>query len=40
MKNKMKKAAILLLQSAAIWMLGWGCCLGISRLMVLLNLGG
>lgn len=39
MKNKMKKAAILLLQSAAIWMLGWGCCLGISRLMVLLNLG-
>ena len=39
MKNKMKKAAILLLQSAAIWMFGWGCCLGISRLMVLLNLG-
>ena len=40
MKKKVKGIGILLLQSASIWMLGWGCCLGISRLMVLLNLGG
>ena len=39
MKNKMKKAAILLLQSAAIWMFGWLCCVGISKLMELFHLG-
>ena len=40
MKKKLKAAGILLLQSAAIWMFGWACCVGISRLMILLNLGG
>jgi len=40
MKNKLKRTAVLLTQSAAIWLIGWACCLGIGRLMILLNLGG
>lgn len=39
MKDKLKRIGIVLTQSAAIWLFGWACCLGISRLMALLNLG-
>jgi len=40
MKDKLKRTAALLTQFAAIWLIGWACCLGIGRLMILLNLGG
>lgn len=40
MKSKLKHAGVVLTQSAAIWLIGWVCCLGIGRLMVLLGLGG
>ncbi len=40
MKSKLKQAGAVLTQSAAIWLIGWACCLGISRLMILLGLGG
>ena len=39
MKKKLKAAGILLLQSAAIWLIGWAYCVGTNSLMVLLNLG-
>ncbi len=38
MKRKIKRAGTVLVQSAAMWGLGWAFCLGISRLMVLLHL--
>ena len=40
MKSKLKRTAVLLTQSVAIWLIGWACCLGIGRLMIILNLGG
>ncbi len=40
MKSKLKRAGVVLTESAAIWLIGWACCLGIGRLMILLNLGG
>ena len=39
MKQKLKSAGIVFTQAAAIWVFGWACCLGISRLMELFHLG-
>ena len=40
MRKKARRAGVVLMQSGVIWMIGWGCCIGISRLMCLLGLEG
>ncbi len=40
MKEKLRSAAVVLAQAVTIWMVGWLCCVGIGRLMVLFHLGG